>query len=108
MAPDTSGTAPFGHMLTAMVTPMTPDGEVDLDGAAALATHLVDVRGNDGLIVNGTTGESPTLRDREKIQTLRVVLDAVGDRASIVTGAGNNDTRHSIDRGCHRPADHDL
>ena len=97
MAPDTSGTAPFGHMLTAMVTPMTPEGEVDLDGAAALATHLVDVLGNDGLIVNGTTGESPTLRDTEKIQTLRVVLDAVGDRASIVTGAGNNDTRHSIE-----------
>ena len=97
MAFDPTSAAPFGHMLTAMVTPMTADGEVDLDGVAALATHLVDVMGNDGLIVNGTTGESPTLRDTEKIASLKVVLDAVGDRATIVTGASNNDTRHSID-----------
>jgi 4-hydroxy-tetrahydrodipicolinate synthase len=89
--------APFGHMLTAMVTPFTADGEVDLDGVARLATHLVDVGGNDGLIINGTTGESPTLRDSEKIESLRVVIDAVGDRATIVAGAGNNDTRHSIE-----------
>ena len=54
-------------MLTAMVTPFTADGEVDYDGVARLATHLVDVVGHDGLIVNGTTGESPTLRDVEKI-----------------------------------------
>ncbi len=84
-------------MLTAMVTPMTPDGEVDLDGVAALATHLVDDLGNDGIIVNGTTGESPTLADAEKIESLKVVLDAVGDRAAVVTGASNNDTQHSIE-----------
>ncbi len=84
-------------MLTAMVTPMTADGEVDYEGVAHLATHLVDVGGNDGLIVNGTTGESPTLRDAEKLECLKVVLDAVGDRATIVAGAGNNDTRHSIE-----------
>ena len=89
--------APFGHMLTAMVTPFTADGEVDFDGVARLAAHLVDVGGNDGLIINGTTGESPTLRDSEKIQSLRVVIDAVGDRATIVAGAGNNDTRHSVE-----------
>ncbi len=96
MAFDPTSPAPFGHMLTAMVTPFTPDGEVDYDGVARLATHLVDA-GNDGLIVNGTTGESPTLRDSEKIASLKVVLDAVGDRATVITGASNNDTRHSID-----------
>ncbi len=84
-------------MLTAMVTPMTAEGEVDLAGVAALATHLVDDLGNDGIIVNGTTGESPTLADSEKIESLRVVIDAVGDRATIVTGASNNDTQHSIE-----------
>jgi 4-hydroxy-tetrahydrodipicolinate synthase len=84
-------------MLTAMVTPFTPDGEVDYDGVARLATYLVDEGGNEGLIINGTTGESPTLRDSEKIQSLKVVLEAVGDRATIVAGAGNNDTRHSIE-----------
>ena len=97
MAADPTSPAPFGHMLTAMVTPFTPDGEVDYDGVARLATHLVDVAGHDGLIVNGTTGESPTLRDAEKIASLKVVLDAVGDRATIITGASNNDTRHSIE-----------
>lgn len=97
MAFDPSSSAPFGHMLTAMVTPMTPERAVDYDGVAALATHLVDDLGHDGLIVNGTTGESPTLRDSEKIESLRVVLDAVGDRATVVTGASNNDTQHSIE-----------
>lgn len=97
MASHDTTPAPFGHMLTAMVTPMTAEGEVDYDGVARLATYLVDDRGNDGLIVNGTTGESPTLRDTEKIESLKVVLDAVGDRATVVAGASNNDTRHSID-----------
>jgi 4-hydroxy-tetrahydrodipicolinate synthase len=97
MAHDPSSPAPFGHMLTAMVTPFTEAGEVDYDGVAALAAHLVDEAGNDGLIINGTTGESPTLRDDEKLQSLKVVLEAVGDRATIVAGAGNNDTRHTIE-----------
>jgi 4-hydroxy-tetrahydrodipicolinate synthase len=83
-------------MLTAMVTPFTADGEVDYDGVARLATHLVDEGGNEGLIINGTTGESPTLTDEEKVRSLRVVLEAVGDRATIVAGAGNNDTAHTI------------
>jgi 4-hydroxy-tetrahydrodipicolinate synthase len=96
MAYDPDSPAPFGHMLTAMVTPFTPDGQVDFDGVARLAIHLVDA-GNDGLIINGTTGESPTLTDAEKLASLRVVLDTVGDRATIVVGAGNNDTRHSIE-----------
>lgn len=89
--------APFGHMLTAMVTPFTKDGGVDYDGVARLATHLIDEGGNDGLVVNGTTGESPTLTDSEKIQSLKVVIDAVGDRATVVAGAGNNDTRHTVE-----------
>ncbi len=97
MATDPTRTAPFGHMLTAMVTPFTDAGGVDLDGVAALATHLVDEGGNDGLVVNGTTGESPTLRDSEKIDSLKTVLSAVGDRARVVCGAGNNDTRHTIE-----------
>jgi 4-hydroxy-tetrahydrodipicolinate synthase len=88
---------PFGRVLTAMVTPFTADGSLDLKGAQRLAEHLVDVGGNDGLIVNGTTGEAPTMSDPEKESVLRAVIEAVGDRATIVAGAGNNDTRHSVE-----------
>jgi 4-hydroxy-tetrahydrodipicolinate synthase len=87
--------APFGRMLTAMITPMTPDGALDADGAARLATHLVDDLRNDGLIISGTTGESPTTSDAEKDRLLRAVIEAVGDRATIVAGVGTNDTAHS-------------
>ena len=79
-----------------MVTPFTKDGVVDIDTAVRLAVHLVD-NGNDGLVISGTTGESPTTTDSEKIDLLRAVLDAVGDRARIVAGAGTNDTAHSIE-----------
>ncbi len=79
-----------------MVTPFTADGALDLDGAQRLATHLVDA-GNDGLIINGTTGESPTTSNAEKAALLRAVLEAVGDRAHVVAGVGTNDTRHSIE-----------
>lgn len=82
-------------MLTAMVTPFTAAGDLDVDGAQRLATHLVDA-GNDGLIVSGTTGESPTTSDAEKEALLRAVLDAVGDRATVVAGAGTNDTEHTL------------
>jgi 4-hydroxy-tetrahydrodipicolinate synthase len=78
-----------------MITPFTADGDVDYDGAAALATHLID-HGHDGLVINGTTGESATTSDAEKEQLLRVVVEAVGERAVIVAGAGTNDTRHSV------------
>ncbi|MGB2968837.1 MAG: 4-hydroxy-tetrahydrodipicolinate synthase [Candidatus Nanopelagicales bacterium] len=88
--------SPFGTILTAMVSPMFPDGEVDYEGAARLASHLVDI-GNDGIVVNGTTGEAPTTTDQEKDGLLRAVLEAVGDRAVVVAGAGTNDTRHSIE-----------
>jgi 4-hydroxy-tetrahydrodipicolinate synthase len=82
-------------MLTAMVTPFTADGALDLDGAQRLADHLVDA-GNDGLIVNGTTGESPTTSDEEKSRLVRAVVEAVGERAHVVAGVGTNDTRHSV------------
>lgn len=89
--------APFGRVLTAMVTPFTDDGELDLDAAQALATHLVD-HGNDGLVVSGTTGESATVDDGEQLELLAAVLEAVGDRATVVAGVGTNDTAHSIDK----------
>jgi 4-hydroxy-tetrahydrodipicolinate synthase len=88
-------TAPFGRMLTAMITPMTPDGAVDYEGAARLATYLVDDMRNDGLVISGTTGESPVTSDEEKERLLRSVVEAVGDRASIVAGVGTSDTAHS-------------
>ncbi|WP_448317936.1 4-hydroxy-tetrahydrodipicolinate synthase [Streptomyces sp. CO7] len=96
MAPTSTPQTPFGRVLTAMVTPFTADGALDLDGAQRLATHLVDA-GNDGLIINGTTGESPTTSNAEKAALLRAVLEAVGDRAHVVAGVGTNDTRHSIE-----------
>jgi 4-hydroxy-tetrahydrodipicolinate synthase len=86
----------FGTVLTAMVTPFTPDGsKVDFDKAAQLANELVDL-GNNGLVVNGTTGESPTTDEHEKFELLKCVVDAVGDRAKVVAGAGSNDTAHSV------------
>jgi 4-hydroxy-tetrahydrodipicolinate synthase len=88
--------APFGRMLTAMVTPFTASGAVDYDGAALLATHLVDA-GNDGLVISGTTGESPTTTDEEQERLLRAVVEAVGNRAHIVAGVGTNDTAHTVD-----------
>ena len=75
-----SAGAPFGRMITAMITPFQADGSLDLDGAQKLAAHLVDA-GNDGLVVSGTTGESPTTSDAEQAALLRAVREAVGDRA---------------------------
>jgi 4-hydroxy-tetrahydrodipicolinate synthase len=89
-------TRPFGRLLTAMVTPFTIAGELDLEAARALATYLVDEQHNDGLVINGTTGEAPTTSDGEKAELLAAVADAVGDRASIVAGVGTFDTVHSI------------
>jgi len=88
--------APFGRVLTAMVTPMTAGGEVDLDATQRVAKYLVDA-GNDGLVISGTTGESPTTSDQEKEQLLRAVREAVGDGVHIVAGAGTYDTAHSIE-----------
>lgn len=83
-------------MLTAMVTPFHPDGTLDLDTAQRLATHLVDAGGNDGLVISGTTGESPTTTDEEKERLLRAVVEAVGDRARVIAGVGSNDTAHTM------------
>ncbi|MFC5379843.1 4-hydroxy-tetrahydrodipicolinate synthase [Aquipuribacter nitratireducens] len=87
---------PFGALLTAMATPFRDDGGLDVEAAAALAEHLVDA-GTEGLVVNGTTGESPTTTDEEKRRVVQVVVEAVGDRAHVVAGVGTNDTAHS----CH-------
>jgi 4-hydroxy-tetrahydrodipicolinate synthase len=97
MAPTlpTTPTAPFGRLLTAMVTPFTDDGKIDVEGAQRLATHLVE-HGHDGLVVSGTTGESPTTSDEEQLTVLRAVLEAVGDRVHVVAGVGTNDTAHTI------------
>jgi 4-hydroxy-tetrahydrodipicolinate synthase len=88
--------APFGRMLTAMATAFTDDGAVDLDGTAAIAHHLVD-HGHDGVVVSGTTGESPTCSVAETGDILRVVKDAVGDKSTVIAGVGSNDTAHSIE-----------
>ena len=95
MADDLHPPAPFGRMLTAMATAFHDDGSVDLEGTARIAAHLVD-HGNDGVVVSGTTGESPTTTDEEKDRLLRAVVEAVGDRASVIAGAGTNDTAHSM------------
>lgn len=87
--------AQLGTVLTAMVTPFGPDGSLDTDTAARLATRLVDA-GCDGLVISGTTGESPTTTDAEKTALLAAVLDAVGDRARIIAGVGTYDTAHSV------------
>ncbi len=105
----TSG-APFGQMITAMITPMTPDGAVDYDGAARLADYLVTAMRNDGLVINGTTGEAPTTTDEEKDRLLRVVLEAVGSRAKVVAGVGTNITSHTIElaRAAERAGAHGV
>jgi len=87
--------ARLGTLLTAMATPFAADGSLDTAAAARLAKHLVE-QGCDGLVVSGTTGESPTTTDDEKLELLRVVLEAVGDRARVIAGAGTYDTAHSI------------
>ncbi|MBS2965316.1 4-hydroxy-tetrahydrodipicolinate synthase [Actinocrinis puniceicyclus] len=96
-SPDSSPATPFGRIVTAMVTPFAADGALDLDGATALAAYLIDA-GNDGLVLNGTTGEAPTTTDAEKVALIRAVRDAVGERAHIIAGVGTNDTRHSVEQ----------
>src|ERR1700712_1339768 len=88
--------APFGRVLTAMVTAFDDDGSVDLDGTARVAAHLAD-HGHDGVVVSGTTGESPTTSIEEDGRILRAVLEAVGDRLTVVAGVGTNDTAHSVE-----------
>jgi len=87
--------APFGRLLTAMATAFTEDGAVDLDGTARIARHLID-HGHDGVVVSGTTGESPTTTVAENGEILRAVKAAVGERATVVAGVGTNATAHSL------------
>ncbi|MFI0091541.1 4-hydroxy-tetrahydrodipicolinate synthase [Streptomyces bobili] len=87
---------PFGRALCAMVTPFTVSGALDLDGAGRLAAHLV-AEGCDGLVLSGTTGESPTTTDAEKAELVRAVRSAVGDRVPLVAGVGTADTRHTVE-----------
>jgi 4-hydroxy-tetrahydrodipicolinate synthase len=87
--------AVLGEILTAIVTPFRADGSVDLDRFRALAAHLVD-NGSDGLVVTGTTGESPTLSDRERFDLYAAAVDEVGDRATVVAGTGTYSTEHSV------------
>lgn len=85
----------LGEVLTAIVTPFRADGSLDLDSFRRLARHLVD-NGSDGLVVTGTTGESPTLSDEERFELYAAALEEVGDRASVVAGTGTYSTAHSI------------
>ncbi|MBN2176160.1 MAG: 4-hydroxy-tetrahydrodipicolinate synthase [Demequinaceae bacterium] len=86
---------PFGTVLTAMVTPMFDDGTIDYASVGQLAKHLV-ANGSDGLVVSGTTGESPTTHSPEKIELIKAVREAVGAGVTIVAGAGSNDTAHAV------------
>jgi 4-hydroxy-tetrahydrodipicolinate synthase len=101
---------PFGRLLTAMVTPFRLDGSLDLDGAAQLATYLVDEQSNDALVINGTTGESPTTTDAEKEALLRAVVEAVGGRAKILAGVGTFSTPHTVElaRSAEKAGAHGL
>ncbi len=91
-----SGPREWGRLLTAMMTPFSPNGEVNLIEARRIAAYLVDTMQNDGLVINGTTGESPTLNGTEKFSLLEAVLDQVGDRAAVIFGAGTYSTAESI------------
>jgi|1186.fasta_scaffold05732_4 4-hydroxy-tetrahydrodipicolinate synthase len=84
-------------VITAMVTPFTTEGDLDLDGARRLARHLID-NGSHGVVVAGTTGEAPTLTDEERLHLLAAVRDEIGDRATVIAGVGTNDTRHSVEQ----------
>ncbi len=88
--------APFGHLLTAVVTPFADDGNVDFEAFTRLVTWLV-THGSDGVVVSGTTGESPTLNPAEDLALYEAAVEAVGSKAFVVAGTGANDTRHSID-----------
>ena len=92
--------APFGRLITAMVTPFKEDLSVDWAGVEKLAAHLVST-GHDAIVVSGTTGEAPTTNDDEKDELIRVVKATVGSKAKVIAGAGNNETPHSVEQAIH-------
>lgn len=99
--------AQFGQVLTAVITPFTDAGDVDYETFARLCQHLV-ANGSDGIVVSGTTGEAPTLSDEEKLALTRTAIDAVGSRASVLSGTGTYDTAHSVEltrRACELDID---
>ena len=85
----------LGEILTAICTPFKQDGSVDLASFRALASHLV-ANGSDGLVVTGTTGESPTLSDDERFELYEAAVDEVGGRATVIAGTGTYSTEHSV------------
>ena len=89
--------APFGRLITAMVTPFAADGSIDWDGVARLAHHLAD-HGHDAIAVNGTTGEAPTTKSSEKLEIIQVVKSAVGSRVKVLSGAGDNETSYTVEQ----------
>jgi len=89
--------APFGQLITAMVTPFDKDGAIDWDGVAKLAQHLVDT-GHDGIAVNGTTGEAPTTKSSEKLEIIKVVKSVVGGKVQVLSGAGDNETSYTVEQ----------
>jgi 4-hydroxy-tetrahydrodipicolinate synthase len=89
--------APFGRLITAMVTPFAKDGSIDWDGVATLATHLAD-HGHDAIAVNGTTGEAPTTKSSEKLEIIKVVKSTVGARVKVLSGAGDNETSYTVEQ----------
>jgi 4-hydroxy-tetrahydrodipicolinate synthase len=89
--------APFGRLITAMITPFKKDGEIDWGGVEKLAQHLADT-GHDAITVNGTTGEAPTTKSSEKLEIIRVVKKVVGDRVKVLTGAGDNETAYTVEQ----------
>ena len=89
--------APFGRLITAMVTPFKDDLSIDWEGVEKLAVHLQST-GHDGIAVNGTTGEAPTTSDEEKVEIIKVVKKATSGKLKIVAGAGNNETSHSVEQ----------
>jgi len=89
--------APFGRLITAMVTPFAKNGSIDWDGVATLATHLAD-HGHDAIAVNGTTGEAPTTKSSEKLEIIKVVKSTVGSRVKVLSGAGDNETSYTVEQ----------
>jgi len=89
--------APFGRLLTAMVTPFKKDGAIDWAGIEKIADHLVQ-SGHDGIVVNGTTGEAPTTKSSEKEEIIKVVRKTVGTKIKVLSGAGDNETEYSINQ----------
>jgi 4-hydroxy-tetrahydrodipicolinate synthase len=89
--------APFGRLITAMVTPFAKDGSIDWDGVATLANHLAD-HGHDAIAVNGTTGEAPTTKSSEKLEIIKVVKSTVGSRVKVLSGAGDNETSYTVEQ----------